>query len=193
MAIETNLESIQTDIPADMMMTTAWMDPATMEMIGNIGIAINLLSFVLYLLFGWGLYMINKKLGEKHAWMSWIPLLQLYSLSTASGKPFMKYIVWPTVYIIIFYVLSILITIWSLTGVLWNLESFAGIGIAVWWFLFIALYINFIIKYIQVLHGISLRTGRGVWTTIGFLFISFIMFPVVGYKLANNVKEKVKL
>ena len=54
--------------------------------------------------------------------------------------------------------------------------------------------IYMLVKFIQVLSGISKRTGRWGWTTAGLFFIGFIMFPVVGYKYLkweNKVEEKI--
>ena len=42
-----------------------------------IGIILNVLSLIFYISQTTGLYLINKKLGEKHAWLSFIPLLQI--------------------------------------------------------------------------------------------------------------------
>lgn len=46
------------------------------------------LDIVFYLLTAWWLYLINKKLGIKYPWLSWVPILQIYSYVKASGKSF---------------------------------------------------------------------------------------------------------
>ena len=46
----------------------------------------NIFSIISFVLQAWGLYMINKKLGEKYAWLSWVPILNFYSFVKASGK-----------------------------------------------------------------------------------------------------------
>lgn len=43
--------------------------------------------FLFYLLQSWGLYNINKKLWEPNAWLSWIPVLNVYSYVRAAWKP----------------------------------------------------------------------------------------------------------
>ena len=60
-----------------------------------------------------------------------------------------------------------------------------------WWVLWIILGFFFflipgIILTIIVMHSTSKRTGRGVWTTLGFIFFGFIMYPVVGHKLKQS-------
>ncbi|MDD3646580.1 MAG: hypothetical protein PHH06_04175 [Candidatus Gracilibacteria bacterium] len=126
--------------------------------------AINSLWIVLYFLQAWGLYMINIKLGEKHAWVSFVPVIQIYNYFTASRKPFLEYLVYPVLALIVGFVLS-----------------FFTFGISI-----LIAYIYALVMWIKLLHAISIRTNKGVWTTVGFIFIPFIMFPVVGYKLGES-------
>ncbi len=51
---------------------------------------------------------------------------------------------------------------------------------------FIAFIIPWIILVINVMHNTSKRTGRWIWTTLGFIFFGFIMYPVVWYKLKQS-------
>lgn len=46
----------------------------------------NILMIVFFVLKAWGLYNINKKLGEAYPWLAWIPLIQIYSFVKAGGK-----------------------------------------------------------------------------------------------------------
>jgi Family of unknown function (DUF5684) len=105
----------------------------------------NILMLVFFALKAWGLYNINKKLGEPYPWLAWIPVIQIYSFVKAGGKN----------------------------------------GIWVFWIIlgFMALIIPGIILYIIVAHGISKRTGRSGWSTLGIVFVDFIMLPVIGSKL----------
>lgn len=132
-----------------------------------IGIILNVLSLIFYISQTTGLYLINKKLGEKHAWLSFIPLLQIYNYFTASQKWSLHYFWLP---IISMFVAGLLIT--------------PTFGISL-----IIAYIYVIIMFTRLLHAISIRCGRWVWTTIGFLFVPFIMMPVVGYKLKYNTQN----
>lgn len=116
----------------------------------------NVLMVVFFLLKAWGLYNINRKLGEQYPWLAWIPVIQVYAFVKAAGKN----------------------GIW----VLWLILGF------------IAFVIPGIIIYIILAHGISKRTGRWVWSTLGILFIDWVMLPVIGHKLAdgwpkNNTQE----
>ncbi len=47
---------------------------------------INIFMVVAFLLKAWGLYNINTKLGEPHPWLSWVPVVQVYSFVKAGGK-----------------------------------------------------------------------------------------------------------
>jgi len=39
-----------------------------------------------FLLKAWGIYNINRKLGEPYPWLAWIPFIQMYSFVKAGGK-----------------------------------------------------------------------------------------------------------
>ena len=133
------------------------MTPGMEETFGTIALIINLFSIFAYILSAYGLFLINKKLGEKHAWLSFVPLLQIYNYFTASKKSVLHYLVLPIVAIIV--------------GSALMLPTF-GISLAI-------AYIYALVMWIILLHAISKRCGRGAWTTVGFIFVPFIMMPVV--------------
>lgn len=68
------------------------------------------LFFLFYLLQSWGLYNINKKLWEPNAWLSWIPVLNVYSFVRAAWKPNI-WILWLIVWILLLYIPWIVIAI----------------------------------------------------------------------------------
>lgn len=146
------------------------MSPETMEILNSIGAVANLVSIIFFLASAYGLYLINKKLWEKHPWLSFVPLLQIYNYFTASKKSFLHYFVFPVIAII-----------------LWSLLAFFTFAISL-----IVAYVYMMIMWILLLHAISQRCGRWAWTTVGFVFIPFIMFPVVGVKLDETLKAKAK-
>lgn len=104
------------------------------------------------------LYLLNKKLGEKHAWLSFVPILQIYNYFTASKKSALYYLVLPIIAMIIWFILT----------------SFTSLKIS----MFISL-IYFTIMWVKLLHAISKRTWRSWWTTLWFLLVGFVMFPAV--------------
>jgi len=124
------------------------------DMIAYIWIASIVIQLAIHLLTAWGLWKINKKLWEPYAWLSWIPLVNIYSYVRAAGKA----------------------NIW----ILWAILATIAIAIPFIW-IFIFLFV-----YISILHAISKRCGRWAWTTVWFLFIPFIMFPIVGSKCSPN-------
>lgn len=126
------------------------------------GLSIFWIAF--YFLQAWGLYMINTKLWEKHAWVSFVPVVQIYNYFTASRKPFIEYLVYPILAIIVGFMLSLF-----------------TFGLSL-----IIAYIYALVMWIKLLYAISLRTNRWVWTTVGFIFVPFIMYPVVWYKLGES-------
>ena len=129
---------------------------------------------IVYLLMFYSLYKINKKLWEKHAWLSFIPLAQYYSFASAAGKSLLYYIILPFISYIISFVLMISFIFTSST---WTLIS---------WGLMLLSYIYMIIMWIRLNHWISKRCGRGGWTTLWLVVIPFIMLPIVAYKLKYN-------
>lgn len=114
------------------------------------------------------LFLINKKLWEKHSWLSFVPLLQIYSYIKASKKSADTYVIYPFIWVIFWWLLS---------------------AITFWISMLIAT-IYMIVMWIKLLHAISLRCWRWIWTTIWFIFIPFIMFLVVWIKLKDNSWEK---
>ena len=116
-----------------------------------------IIQLTIHLLTAWGLWKINKKLWEPHAWVSWIPLVNIYSYVRAAWYP----------------------NIWILWLVLWIISIIIPIvGIII-----------FLILFIKVLHSISKRCWKWVWTTIGLFFIPFIMFPILAYNCNPKNKE----
>lgn len=162
-----DLETTTLDMSAtsDVVMI-AWME----ETFGLVALIVNIVSIITFILSAYGLFLINKKLGEKHAWLSFVPLLQIYNYLTASKKTFVPYILLPFIAIII--------------GTLIAVFTF---GISM-----ILAYLYAFIMAIILLHSISKRCGRGWWTTVGFIFIPFIMMPVVWMKLNKTLKSTIK-
>lgn len=124
-------------------------------------------QIIFYLLSAWWLYNINKKFWEKYAWLSFVPILQLYSYTTAWQKPIKQYIIYPLIWLIV----------WT---ILW---------IVTFWITIIIAIIYMLVMIIKLYHAISLRCGRWAWTTIWLLLIPFIMFPIVWYKLADKSSQ----
>jgi len=151
--------------------TGLMMTPGMEEMFGTASVIINILSVIMYFWTAYWLYLINKKLGEKYAWLSFVPIAQFYNYFSASQKSFLHYFVLPIIWLIVWFIL------WFFT----------------FWISIIAAYIYFIVMWIKLLHAISLRTWNGAWTTVWFLFVSFIMFPIVWTKMSDqsgNISEE---
>ncbi|MDD3793960.1 MAG: hypothetical protein PHI37_04050 [Candidatus Gracilibacteria bacterium] len=152
--------------------TSMMIDPSMAATLGVAGTIINILSILFYISGAYGLYLINKKLGEKYAWLSFVPIAQIYNYFTASQKSFVKYLLIPFIIMIVGIILG---------GVISGLLT-PILGVII----MAASYIYFFVMWIKVLHAISIRTGNGAWTTVGFLFVSFIMFPIVGMKMKDQ-------
>ncbi len=56
---------------------------ALMPWLAGASVGSNVLMIVFFILKAWGLYNINKKLGEDHPWLAWIPVVQVYSFVKA--------------------------------------------------------------------------------------------------------------
>jgi len=100
-----------------MQMTAYW----NTEAFAYLGIISLILQLITHLLTSWGLWKINKKLWEPHAWISWIPLLNIYSVVRASWYPniwILWLILWtisiiiPFIWIFIFLFLVIKVLHW---------------------------------------------------------------------------------
>lgn len=177
-----------------------------------IGAILNILSLVIFISTSLGLYWINKKLWEKHAWLSFIPLIQIYSYVKASWiafwKNFFKMILTIIISLFVLFILwSVLqFVIWSAhASTFWDSRSIvtndmlvndvtestvSSVVSSLMVFLYmIAIYIPILLFFIKLYHWISKRCGRGAWTTVWFIFIPYIMFPVVGYKLKDQSNQ----
>lgn len=132
---------------------------------------------IFYIPFVWWLYTINKKLGEKHPWLSFLPILQYYNFAQAANKSLLYYVVFPFLVIIITtsYIFYSLVTRSPSWSIIWTLTLIS--------------YLYFIIMWVKLNHGISKRCERWVWSTLWLLFIPFIMFPIVAYKLKVDTKN----
>lgn len=145
------------------------MDPWFATMLGTIWMVANVFWLVFFLLQAWGLFMINKKLWENHPWVAFIPVINLYSYFTASKKPWVQYLLFPILWLIV-----------------WGILAVFTFGISL-----VIAYIYMLVMMIKLLNAISKRCGRWAWTTVWFIFIPFIMYPVVWYKLnANDVNKE---
>ncbi len=139
-----------------------------LQMLAWVWVVMNIIMLITFLLKAWWLYNINKKLWEKHAWLAWIPVVQIYSLFTASRKSWITYLLYPVIAIIAWILLS-MFTFWI------------SILIAI---LYAA------IMWVKLLNAISIRTWRWAWTTLWLIFIPYIMYPIVGYKLKETSINK---
>jgi len=86
------LETMDTSL-----MLTPWME----DTLWLASIVMNILSLLFYISSAYWLFLINKKLGEKHAWLSFIPLLQIYNYFSASKKSVLHYLVLPILALIV--------------------------------------------------------------------------------------------
>lgn len=145
-----------------------------------------LLFFIIpFILKSLWLYLINKKLWEKHAWLSFIPIIKIYSIIKVSWKP-VKFILYPFLIAILLILISSILGIVALANWLKWLAIFLNI------FLTILICLYPIYKWILLIHSISLRTGRWIWSTIGLIFIPIIMYPIIGFTLKKPENIKVK-
>ena len=149
----------------------------------NVDMVINIFMLLVFLWTWYGLYILAKKMNIKNAWMGWVPLLQYYTMTQVAGVDFKKYMLYPILIIIAVAIWGwILLTLWG--------SSFFIIWSMITWIAYIAAYIYYLVKYIQILSATSKRTGRGGWTTAGLFFIPFIMYPVVATKFKGLKEEK---
>lgn len=162
-----------------------------------------IIKLVLFMLVGYGLYGLAKKMHIKNAWMSWVPFLQLYVMTQVAGVSFRKYILYPIlvttgVGIVLYSLLHFLLLDVFLSyfrWVPWSWNVSLVIVLVVWW-AFIGCLILCLIRYIIVLHLISKKTWGWILTTLLLFFFPFIMFPVAAYTFKGlpekNAKEASK-
>ncbi len=148
--------------------------------------SLNIIHVIFFLLTAWWLYMINKKLWEEYPWLSWIPIVNIYSIVKSSGKS-LWWILWITISFMWFIILWI---IWVI--LIFSKYSHWVVVEQLTWPIFIFLFILWIILWLILLHSISKRTWRWGWTTVWLVFVPFIMFPIVGYKMVDKLWEVIK-
>lgn len=101
----------------DMMMQW-WSDiiinDSVMMVLGWLWLTFFIIQLAIYLLQSWWLYMINKKFKEPNPWISWIPMINLYSFVKAAWKPWI-WVLWLILGLIIFIIPWLIISI-----ILWH-------------------------------------------------------------------------
>ena len=139
----------------------SWID---LWMIQAMSAGMNIFQIVAFLLSAWWLYMISKKLWEKYSWLAFVPILQIYNYFAISKVSIAKTLVYPIITIIIWWILAMF----------------------TYWISLILAFIYFFIMIVKMYSAISTRCWRWNWTTLWFLFVPFIMFPIVWSKLENK-------
>jgi len=150
---------------------------------------LNIFMLLSFIWMWYGLYVLAKKMNVKNAWMGWVPLLQYYTMTQVAWLDFKKYVLYP---ILIIIAIAVIWWIWTTVLMLSGLDTW--ILMVLWtitWIAYIAAYIYYLVRYINILSSTSKRTGRGGWTTFGLFFVPFIMYPVVAYKF-KGLKEESK-
>lgn len=151
------------------------MDSWLASIIVLIIIFLYIFSFIAYILQSTWLFLINKKLWEKLPWLAFIPVIQIYSFFTASKKSVLHYGVLP---ILSLFVAAFLMWILSILWKTW---------LIIWSILLILSYIYLLVQLIRIIHGISVRCGRWVWTTLLFIFFPYIMYLYVWIKMKKDL------
>jgi len=149
----------------------------------------NIINLVSILLMWWGLYMINKKMWNKYPWLSFIPLVNLYSLIQASWKS----IKW-LIYMIVWLIITLLSVFWSLISIMiWSKILITVFGFLTW--LSGLLIIAYLLMYLHILDQISRRTWWWFFRALWFLILPWLIFPIIWYKFdwkIVNINKKKK-
>ena len=148
------------------------------------------INIVLFLLLGYGVYLLAKKMHIKNAWMGWVPILQLYTMTQIAGVSFKKYVLYPILILILATFLPF-VFVWFFIG--WNWDIFSLVK--TYWILFLVILLAqlyFLYRYIGILHAISKRTWWWVWTTIWLFFLAPIMFPLIAHGFEGLKEENTK-
>lgn len=103
-------------------------------------------------------------------------------------------LIWLATYIVILILIgliSYLIFSWAINAESIIILLASNIILSVWLILFLYLiaYTLMSIWFIIVLHWISKRTNRWLWTTVWLFYIPYIMFPIVAYKLKTDTES----
>ncbi len=163
---------------------------ALMENPTLIAIIIQLVfTLLFFLLTNFWLYKINKKWGEKHAWLSWIPLLNIYSFCTAWKKP-LSYLLVPTILVLLSQIIVPVIMFFFMTSLVSSPET-AMIFSSVIWVLSLIIMIFVLIRWARATVAISQRTWHGQLMAVWMFFLPFIFYPIVGIKYDPKKENEV--
>jgi len=169
------------------------MQPWAEELYDTLLNLINISSIISILVSGYWIYLINKKLWEKNAWLSFIPLLQYYSIVKASGKSLwwllwiiLIWFAWVIAAIIIYIIFIIFINIVIWTNILMQNSNIIILSVILFFFL-IVIWVNS--WYIYILHCISKRIWKWKLVTLWLFLLPFIMFPIVWIKMDDKSSE----
>lgn len=87
-----------------------------LQILWFLGLWLNILSLVFFVTTAIWLYKLSKKLGDKHSWLAFVPLIQLYTFIKTAWFTF-----WQWLIKLILHVIGALILTWIFMWVLWFL------------------------------------------------------------------------
>jgi len=120
----------------------------SIQMLGFIWLWINIIYLLIFIFSAIGLYKLSKKLGDKHSWLAFIPLIQIYTLIKTAWYSF-----WKWFFMLIGFWFLAMILWWIATVWLWSLLT-----PLFWDSLLIRMYIAIISWFILIMMMLLIST-----------------------------------
>ena len=114
-AVDTNAEISLENLEAlnQVLEQSVWFDINTgLQWLTYLAIGINIVYLLVFILSAIGLYKLSKKLGDRHSWLAFVPLIQLYTYFKTAWYGFWKGLVLLIVNGILAFIVAAVLMMW---------------------------------------------------------------------------------
>ena len=181
---EENFEAID-----QMLQNNIWTDMnGGLEILWYINFWINVLYVALFIASAIWLYKLSKKLGDKHSWLAFIPLIQIYTYIKTAWYGFWKWLIMLILYSILALFISGIALVW-LVPLLSTLTSWGDTSSVIIVILVSTVFITLLMILIATFFlyaGMAKRAWQSKTTAILMALFPWCML----WKVANRVSQK---
>ncbi len=193
MRMTQNLENLnqqdQTELVNTVLQNEMGIDIASgMQMLSGFTLALNIISIVFFITTALWLYKMSKKLGDKHSWLAFVPLIQLYTLIKTAGYSFwagfwrlIAFGIWAFIVWVVF-----MWMVWFAGFALFTGSTHYGLIISLGILAYIMLI--FLMTYITTYFlnaGMARRAGQSKKTAVLMTLFPWCMYLIVAKRMGN--------
>lgn len=190
---EAELTAEQMEMLNEMMVQSVGTDIGTgLEGLGYISLGINVLYIIFFIASAIGLYKLSKKLGDKHSWLAFVPIIQLYTFIKTAGYSFWKGFLLLILYSILAMIGAIIfMLVFSsvVTSVMMSSGNIATMVITTMIMSFITGMLMTVAASLFLYLGMARRAGQSNGTAVLMAFFPWCMLWIVANRIQSGVQE----